>query len=242
MQFPWKFEIGSAAPPEIRRETVKLSHLDQPFHVLYMSDLHLVRNKTRRLVEQLNQIIVATKPDLLLLGGDLVNEKAGLLPLSELISSARRTCLVGAACGNHDRRISLDLVQNTVRQAGGICLEKQPLTFWAGATRVVASGEAVRQAPHTEVSILCAHNPRSFANNRSPAHDLVFAGHLHGCQMNLFSWKDRFYPGAWFYRWNGLRFTCRKSVILICRGLRDAIPVRLNCPREVILCHCGPDR
>jgi hypothetical protein len=27
--------------------------------------------------------------------------------------------------------------------------------------------------------------------------------------------------------------------MLVSRGLRDAVPIRVNCPREVILCHCG---
>jgi hypothetical protein len=51
--------------------------------------------------------------------------------------------------------------------------------------------------------------------------------------------RRRHYPGAWFYRWNGLRFTRRNSVMLVSRGLRDVVPVRVNCPREVILCHCS---
>jgi len=208
MLSPWKIEVGSSEPPEVRGERVSLPHVDRPFRVLFMSDLHLVERKTEHLVDQLKRIVATTAPDLLLLGG------------------------------NHDRRVGIGLVERAVELAGGVWLDRWPLAFFAGATRVVASGAAARQTPPSEVSIRCAHYPNSFARNGSREHDLVFAGHLHGCQMTAFAWRGRLYPGAWFSRWNGLRFTRRNSVMLVSRGLRDAVPVRVNCPREVILCYC----
>ena len=238
MLVPWKIEVGSSEPPEVRGERVSLPHVDRPFRVLFMSDLHLVQRKTEHLVDQLKRIVATTAPDLLLLGGDLVDKKNGLPQLNGLVLSARRTCLVGAVGGNHDRRVGIGLVEHAVELAGGVWLDRKPLAFFAGATRVVASGAAARQTPPSEVSIRCAHDPNSFARNGSREHDLVFAGHLHGCQLTAFAWRGRLYPGAWFYRWNGLRFTRRNSVMLVSRGLRDAVPVRVNCPREVILCDC----
>jgi len=239
MRFPWKIEIGSNKPPDVRGERVSLPNVDRPFRVLYMSDLHLRERKTERLCDQLKRIVAAVKADLLLLGGDLVDRPCGLPQLTELVSSACRKCLVGAIGGNHDRRVGIGAVEHAVKLAGGIWLDHQPLTFFAGATRVVASGAVARQTPPSDVSIRCVHYPDSFARNGACEHDLVFAGHLHGCQMTAFAWRGRHYPGAWFYRWNGLRFTRRNSVMLVSRGLRDVVPVRVNCPREVILCHCS---
>jgi predicted MPP superfamily phosphohydrolase len=238
MQSPWKIEIGSFAPPEVREEQVCLPRIDRPFRVLFMSDLHLVERKTERLIEQLKRIIATTDPNLLLLGGDLVDRKSGLPQLGDLVSCARRQCLVGAIGGNHDRRVGIELVDRAVEHAGGVWLDRRPLAFSIGATRIVASGAAGGQTSPSEVSIRCMHYPNSFALSGSPEHNLVFAGHLHGCQMTAFSWRGRSYPGAWFYRWNGPRFARRNSVMLVSRGLRDAVPVRVNCPREVVLCHC----
>jgi uncharacterized protein len=239
---PWKIDIGSKKPPDVRIEQVELAHVDKPFRVLYMSDLHLVDRKTEQLVDQLRWIVDASSPELLLLGGDLIDNRSGLRQLSDLVLSARRTCLVGAIGGNHDRRVGIDLVQRAVELGGGVWLDRLSLAFFAGATRVVASGVAARQAPLSDVSIRCAHYPNSFASGDAPEHDLVLAGHLHGCQMTAFAWRGRSYPGAWFYRWNGLRFTRHNSVMLVSRGLRDAVPLRVNCPREVVLCHCsGPE-
>jgi len=204
-----------------------------------MSDLHLSERKTERLCDQLKPIVATTNPDLLLLGGDLVDKQSGLPQLADLVSSARRKCLVGAIGGNHDRRVGIGAVERTVELAGGVWLDRRPLAFFAGSARVVASGAIARQAPPSDVSIQCVHYPNSFARNGTSEHDLVFAGHLHGCQVTAFAWRGRLYPGAWFYRWNGLRFTRRNSVMLVCRGLRDVVPVRVNCPREVILCDCS---
>jgi len=239
MRFPWKIEIGSNAPPDVRGERVSLPNVDRPFRVLYMSDLHLRELKTEYLCEQLKRIVATTNPDLLLLGGDLVDKQSGLPQLTDLILFAHRKCLVGAIGGNHDRRVGIGAVERAVELSGGVWLDHQPLTFLAGATRVVACGAATRHTPPSDVSIRCVHYPNSFARNDTREHDLVFAGHLHGCQMTAFAWRGRLYPGAWFYRWNGLRFTQRNSVMLISRGLRDVVPVRVNCPREVILCHCS---
>jgi predicted MPP superfamily phosphohydrolase len=64
----------------------------------------------------------------------------------------------------------------------------------------------------------------------------VFAGHLHGGQCVLAMHRERLYPAAWFYRWHGLRFAEGRAVLLVSRGAGDTLPIRFNCPREVILC------
>ncbi len=238
MRFPWKIELGIRQPPAVRGEVIGLAQLDRPFRALHMSDLHLRQRVTEPLCDQLRQIIATTRPDLLLLGGDLVDRRCGLPQLEALVSFARRTCLVGAIGGNHDRRVGIAAVQGAVERAGGVWLDRQPLAFFAGSTRVVASAARLRQAPPTDVSIHCTHYPNPFGRKVEPEHDIVFAGHLHGCQCTAFAWRGRQYPGAWFYRWNGLRFSRPHCVMLVSRGLRDAVPLRVNCPREVVLCDC----
>jgi predicted MPP superfamily phosphohydrolase len=65
---------------------------------------------------------------------------------------------------------------------------------------------------------------------------LVLAGHLHGGQCVLATRRRRLYPAAWIYRWHGLRFAEWGAVMLVSRGAGDTLPIRFNCPREVILC------
>ncbi len=54
--------------------------------------------------------------------------------------------------------------------------------------------------------------------------------------VDLATRRRRLYPAAWVYRWHGLRFAEWGAVLLVSRGAGDALPVRFNCPREVILC------
>ena len=206
MRFPWRIEVGIRNPPEVRGEVIALAKLDRPFRALYMSDLHFQRHRTESLCDQLREIVAATRPELVLLGGDLLDKHCGLPQLSDLIAFARRTCLVGATGGNHDRRVGIAPIRRAVEEAGGVWLDGRPLAFSAGATRVVASASLDRAAPPADVSIHCTHYPNSFGRSGEPRHDIVFAGHLHGCQCTVFAWQGRLYPGAWFYRWNGLRF------------------------------------
>ena len=43
------------------------------------------------------------------------------------------------------------------------------------------------------------------------------------------------YPGALLYRYNGLRFARERTTMLVSRGVHDTLPLRWNCPREVLL-------
>jgi predicted MPP superfamily phosphohydrolase len=65
----------------------------------------------------------------------------------------------------------------------------------------------------------------------------VLAGHLHGCQMVAFEYRDRLFPGALFYQHCFIRSRCGPARLVVSRGVSDLVPVRWRCPREVVLCH-----
>ena len=92
------------------------------------------------------------------------------------------------------------------------------------------------QAPHAGPRLLCTHHPGDFPAAAAAGYGLVLAGHLHGGQCVLATRQGRLYPAAWIYRWHGLRFAEWEAVLLVSRGAGDTLPVRFNCPREVILC------
>jgi predicted MPP superfamily phosphohydrolase len=71
---------------------------------------------------------------------------------------------------------------------------------------------------------------------RATGFDVVLAGHLHGGQLVLFESGGRLYPYAWIDRWNGLRFDLPGTTLVVSRGVADALPLRVRCPREVVLC------
>ena len=87
-----------------------------------------------------------------------------------------------------------------------------------------------------EPRLLCAHEPSIFPRAAAAGYALVLAGHLHGGQCVLATLNDKLYPAVWLHRWHGLRFRRDGALMLVSRGLADTLPLRFNCPREVLLC------
>jgi predicted MPP superfamily phosphohydrolase len=231
---PWPLlEIGLNRPLLVRRERIATWNLAQPLRVLYVSDLHLGWPWTRRVARQLVDAVRASRPDVVLLGGDLADWSAGIAPLGRCVRVLRRMAPVYAISGNHDRRANVAKVRTVVESAGGRWLDQRAqLDGWP--IELVPDAPMFPDRSASTRRILCGHNPAVFA--RDPDVDLVLAGHLHGGQCVLFTKNDRHYPGAWFARWTGLRYARDKAQMIVSRGAADTFPIRWNCPREVLLC------
>lgn len=84
---------------------------------------------------------------------------------------------------------------------------------------------------------MCAHNPRIWKAAGRAGYDLVLAGHLHGCQLVAWQYRDRLFPGAIFYPYCFLSHRRGTTRLVVSRGVSDLLPIRWRCPREVVLCH-----
>jgi predicted MPP superfamily phosphohydrolase len=222
-------ELGASGPLLVRREHVQLG-LARPLLVLYASDLHLGRWWTRPVPGQLIRAARAAAPDLILLGGDLADNSRGLPTLRQCVRHLVEVAPVHAIPGNHDECAGLTAVRAAVEAGGGHWLPDQPIE---GPPRIDAAVDAAARAGPR---ILCAHHPGDFPAAAAAGYRLMLAGHLHGGQCVLVTRRGRLYPAAWVYRWHGLRFDERGAVLLVSRGAGDTLPIRFNCPREVILC------
>jgi hypothetical protein len=138
---------------------------------------------------------------------------------------------VAAVEGNHDRWVGVPLVRAAVERGGGRWLADAPLTLARGLT--VYGG--LPAGPVPEGSVLCAHHPAVFDRACAAGFGVVLAGHLHGGQLVLGQRGGLLYPGAFLYRYNGLRFARNGTTMLVSRGVHDTLPLRWNCPREVLL-------
>ncbi len=222
-------ELGASGPLLVRREAVHLG-LARPLRVLYASDLHLGWRWTRGVPGQLVRAVREAAPDLILLGGDLADNRTGLPALRECVRDLVAVAPVYAVAGNHDARAGLAAVRAAVEAGGGRWLPDRPI---AGPVRIDGR---IDPAMHAGPRLLCTHHPGDFPAAAAAGYGLVLAGHLHGGQCVLATRRGRLYPAAWVYRWHGLRFAERGAVLLVSRGAGDTLPVRFNCPREVILC------
>ncbi len=222
-------EFGAFRLPGVRHERI-IWHLRHPLRLLYASDLHLGHWWTARVAEHLVLLARQTSPDLILLGGDLVDSADALEPLCAMLRTLTAIAPVHAIAGNHDHRAGLAAVRDTVRRAGAHWLPDGPLT------KPVIIDAELSPASSLAPRILCAHAPSVFPAAVDAGYRLVLAGHLHGGQCVLATRRGQQYPAAWFHRWHGLRFRHGDADLLVSRGMADTFPFRFNCPREVLLC------
>jgi predicted MPP superfamily phosphohydrolase len=223
---------GAGGPLHIRVERVECWGLARPLRILYVSDLHLGHAWTRGIGGQVIRAARIARADLILLGGDLLDHAGGAPLLRRCVMLLARLAPVYAIPGNHDHRAGLDIVRDTIRAAGARWLA-DPVEIGDGVIELIST---IRDKSPSRRTILCAHNPSIFSSAAHAAVDLVLAGHLHGGQCVLFQRGGKLYPGAWFARWTGLRFVAGHTTLLVSRGAADTLPIRWNCPREVILC------
>jgi predicted MPP superfamily phosphohydrolase len=230
-------EIGTTQPLLVRRTPLRIFGYAEPVRLLYASDLHCGGGHSRRAVEQLVCAAREHSPDLILLGGDLADAKGGLPLLTETVAVLCACAPVWAIAGNHDERTGLRDVIAAISRGGGDWLGGRSI-LWRSARRepFYLDGVIPGSISSGHKRILCAHDPAIFPRAAALEYPLVLAGHLHGGQFVCSERRGRLLPGAWFYRWNGLRFEKGRSTMLVSRGVADTLPVRWNCPREILLC------
>lgn len=223
------FEFGSFGPLHVRHEVVLLG-LPRPVRLLYASDLHLGHWWTKRVPERLLAAAWQAEPEVILLGGDLVDSRVALDGLHCLIRDLTRVAPVMAIPGNHDACVGIDCLETLVESAGGQWLLRRPLE---DPIRIDGLLDPI---PSSRPRLLCAHYPSIFPEAEAVGYRLVLAGHLHGGQCVLAHCGGKLYPAVWLHQWHGLRFTNRAATMLVSRGVADTLPLRFNCPREVLLC------
>lgn len=228
-------EVGLTRPLHIREE--RLSTRPDAYRLLYVSDIHLRNGRSGLLSRQVLDAAEHSGPHLVLLGGDLVDRPSELEALADLVRQLGRVAPVLAIGGNHDRRIGMHRVREAVQRAGGQWIHDSTSRVAHGRRVIAISGPEGAPPADAHVRVLCAHNPRIWKRSRHAGFDLVLAGHLHGFQVVGGVYRDRLFPGAFFYPYCFLSHQRGSSRLVVSRGVSDLLPIRWMCPREVVLCH-----
>ena len=232
-----RLEIGTTGPLLLRRESVKLGGPGR-FRVLWISDLHWRGACDTGMLLALREIARQERPDLFILGGDFIERPAAFPMLKLLVKSLVRTAPCVAIPGNHDAGRFAGALREVITRAGGCWLPdagRFELSDASGAMlEVVTAGNV---PPATGVRRLVAvHDPAELDASPLSEGSLVLAGHLHGGQFVFTETAGRLLPAAWFYHHAWLRRRHRGAEWIVSRGAGDTLPLRWNCPREIILC------
>ena len=227
----------------VRRESFAVHALRRPQRILYASDLHLGLPWTKATPSTLLRTVAQAAPDLVLLGGDIIDNRRGLDQARDLVAALGRLAPVLAVAGNHDARFGVEELRRRVLAGSGHWLHDRPFVLAPRddeAPIQVAAGATESPSETFALRIACLHDPAESAAVARRGYGLAFAGHLHGGQCVLFEHRGRFYPGALFNRWTGPTFQVAAMRLFVSRGLGDTLPLRWNCPREVIVCDLAP--
>ena len=225
--------------------TVELPGLRAPVRVAWLCDLHygpFIRGNT---VAAWVDAALALSPDLILLGGDMVDHRAprDVAPLLEQLGRLRAPLGTFAIRGNHEYHWSGDLDRFEADLAGlgvpvlvnqGRMLRDD--LYLAGADdRQVGSRQmrqALAQCEPESACLLASHQPDLLP--RVPeAVGFTLMGHTHGGQVRVPGFpplmpRSRLGLDAGLFRTPAFGY--------VSRGLGVAhLPVRINCPAELTL-------
>jgi predicted MPP superfamily phosphohydrolase len=205
-----------------------------------ITDVHRSRWVSHEDVAHAVNVLMAERPDLIVLGGDYVTwgDRQYLGPSAEALAPLSAPYGVFAILGNHDNDHDTPLAltktgMHVLRDARtrltirGETLDLLGIRFWTRRAADIAS-LLHGAAPMT---VLLAHDPRRLAEAAGLSVPLVLSGHTHGGQVVLpllgAVAAKQFPVVAGIGRRN-------RTTMFVSRGIGTIyVPVRVNCPPEV---------
>jgi predicted MPP superfamily phosphohydrolase len=208
----------------------------------FLTDIHRSDLVSHEMIDAAVRMVMAEKPDLIVLGGDYVtwSDRRYMTPAADALAPLAAPHGVIAVLGNHDDERDMPAALaakgfTVLRDARTrLTIRGEPMDFagikyWTRKLTDIA--HIVRGAvPHT---ILLAHTPKRLLEAQILAVPAVISGHTHGGQIVL--------PGVGaiaareFPVIAGLAQR-QGTTIFVSRGVGTVyVPVRINCPPEVAI-------
>ena len=241
----------AARRPRVVRVSVPIADLPSDlagFRIVQLSDLHIGPTIRRRFVDAVVDRANALRPDLVAVTGDVAD---GLVPdLREHVAPLGRLRAPHGAffvTGNHEyfwdvrgwthelERLGIEVLENEHR----LLVQGNGRLVIAGVTDLSAASDpaaAVAGAPHSDVRVLLAHQPRSAFAAQVAGYDLQLSGHTHGGQYFPFNLLVRLFQPfvAGLHR-------LERMWLYVSRGTGYwGPPLRLGAPSEITLLELVP--
>jgi uncharacterized protein len=236
-----RFELG------LTRATFPVAGLPESLRGLrigFLTDIHRGAMVSHEMVRAAVDMLMAQRPDLIVLGGDYVTwgSRQYVEPAADALRPLSAPHGVFGILGNHDddhdmpaalAKTGVQMLKDahTRLMISGEALDLVGVRFWTKRSRDIAA--AGRGANGT--IILLAHDPRRLAEAAALKIPLVLSGHTHGGQVVLpivgAIAARKFSPPVPLMAGIGRR---GDTTIFVSRGVGTIyVPVRINCPPEV---------
>jgi len=221
--------------------------------IAQISDIHMGGWMNAERFQRVVDLIIAQKPDLLLISGDFLighgfdkDSEQSIRDLVETLVPLANAIPSFAVLGNHDYWTNPEAVREMLQVCKIMELTNDVFTLTRGTEKLHLCGvddiwegevrldEVVSRLTDDNVAILLAHEP-DFADTSAATNkfDLQISGHSHGGQVvipfigpPILPYLGRKYPSGLYQVGNMVQYTNR--------GVGMArLPVRLNCPPEI---------
>ncbi|MEE1156791.1 MAG: metallophosphoesterase, partial [Methanobrevibacter sp.] len=188
---------------------------NESYSIVWISDIHYGTVQNPQLVKESISKINDLKPDMVVLGGDIVDERTSKEDMNEIfkelgkINSTYGTYYI---FGNHDtqpystdyengnRTFSDEELNKTITDNGIIILndEKTPINNdivlvgrsdaqWDGEKNRIDIGKILNESDLSKYVVVLDHQPIEYKENSKQGADLQISGHTHGGQVFPFS-------------------------------------------------------
>ena len=235
---------------ETEVELAQLAPAFDRLRILFVSDIHAGSFVSPKTLAATFQRLLATEPDVILVGGDLVTTALEEFAESrEAFAKLRAPMGVFAVLGNHDHYTrDPDRLRDMIENVGIRVLHNHSVALRRGdaSLSLVGVDDLIAGQPNLESALagthapvlLLAHNPDLAFDAARGGVALMLSGHTHGGQIRV--------PGLPVlvrqsrYRLDEGRYRVGPMDLLVSRGLgATGLPVRFACPPEAVLIHLG---
>jgi predicted MPP superfamily phosphohydrolase len=238
----------------VRHFVLPIAGLPSDLHgltITQISDLHVGRFTSGRVLRDVVRVVNELRADLVLLTGDLIND--ALIDLDhglDLVRSMQARYGVYLIEGNHDliengpefeRRVKNSgipflLDESLVIKIRGVPLQLLGLSWTRArenrdAAIATAVSHLLNQRQPENFPILLAHHPHAFDAAAAASVSLTLAGHTHGGQLMLND-QNGFGPALFRY-WSGL-YSKGASKLVVSNGVGNWFPLRVRAPAELL--------
>lgn len=238
---------------KITHREIRISKLNRPIRILFLSDLQLKGEYGIREKWILNQAKELSF-DIVLTTGDLFDKPEGMPAAVEFMSQFPPRAPTYAVLGNWEHWSKADLTQYKIELAKRkvhLLVDENDTFEWNGSTISILGVNDSSQNLHNlplamkgttpdSFRILLAHGPVIFPLAAPNAIDFMLAGHTHGGQVRI-PFMDPFYlpPGCGPYSYG--TYKQGKSTMLVTSGVGTSIlPVRFWCRPEIVVITLTP--
>ncbi len=216
------------------------------FRLLFISDIHAGSFISPSTLEFTFQRLLATCPDVILLGGDLVTTSLReFVQHREAFTMLHAPMGVFAVLGNHDHYTKdPGGLRDMVEAAGIEMLHNRSVTLRHGDAEISLAGVDDLMSGHPDLEaalagtrapvLLIAHNPDTAFDAARAGVALTLSGHTHGGQIRI--------PGLPVlvrqsrFRLDEGRYQIGAMELVVSRGLgATGLPLRVACPPEAVL-------